>query len=436
MQCHLLRARQQVLSQARQQVLVRHGRDLCRNNGKCSRSGLCAAMRVVKNAVIFMCMYARALQLPKKSFLLFGPRGTGKSTWLKQQCKPALVFDLLRNDVYFELLRRPESLREKVLAVDPAYWIVIDEVQRAPSLLNEVHALIEDHGYRFALTGSSARKLKRGQANLLAGRALVLNLFPLVESEYGNDLEIEDALRFGTLPVVVAQSESRIATLEAYAGTYLREEIKEEALTRNVDAFGRFLEIAALANAQVTNLSGLARDSGVARATVTTFFEILQDTLIVRRLDAWVPRLRVKETSHPKYYFFDCGVLRAIQGRLREPIGSEERGHLLETMVHQELSAAMAYQDLGGKLSYWRTADGAEIDFVWQRGERIVAIEVKASQRWRPEFDRGFEVLAESKSTTNFGVYLGKETLKKPWGVLMPAKDFFKALAEGRILAN
>ena len=154
---------------------------------------------------------------------------------------------MLRNDVYFELLRRPSALREKILAHDPARWICIDEVQRVPELLNEVHALIEDHGYRFALTGSSARKLKRGQANLLAGRALVLHLFPLIQSEYSDASTLEDALCFGTLPGVVADKATRVGTLEAYAGTYLREEIKEEALTRNADAFSRFLEVAALA---------------------------------------------------------------------------------------------------------------------------------------------------------------------------------------------
>ncbi len=379
-------------------------------------------------------MFARQLSLPKKSFLLFGPRATGKSTWLKAQIGDGVVFDLLRNEVYFDFLKRPELLREHVLSQNKKRWVVIDEVQRVPALLNEVHGLIEDHGYRFALTGSSARKLKRGQANLLAGRALVLNLFPLTQAEYGSKLSLEDALQFGTLPVVVGDKETRIGTLEAYAGTYLREEIKEEALTRNVDAFGRFLEIAALANAQTTNLSSLSRDAGVARATVTSFFEILQDTLIVRKLEAWTPRLRVKETGHPKFYFFDCGVLRAIQGRLRDPIGDQERGHLLETMVHHELNAAQAYQDLGGKLCYWRTADGVEVDFVWQRGAKLVAIEVKASSRWRPEFDGGFVALSGSKPTACYGVYLGKDILKKPWGLVLPVRTFFSQLAAGGIL--
>jgi uncharacterized protein len=381
-------------------------------------------------------MFARSLRLPKKSFLLFGPRATGKSTWLKAHIRDALVFDLLRNDIYFPLSSKPETFRERVLAHDPAKWVVVDEVQRVPDLLNEVHALAESHGYRFALTGSSARKLRRGKANLLAGRALVLNLFPLIESEYGEAVSLEEALGFGTLPGIINDKENRLGTLEAYAGTYLREEIKEEALTRNVDSFSRFLEVAATANAQTTNLSSLSRDSGVSRATVTNYFEILQDTLIVRRLDAWTPRAKVKEVGHPKFYFFDCGVLRAIQGRLRDPIGQEERGHLLETLVYHELSAAIAYQDLGGRRYYWRTPHGAEVDFIWQRASRRVAIEVKSSRVWKSEFDRGIASLLDSRVKMNacFGVYLGPDVLQKPWGKVYPAKSFFQALAHGKIL--
>ena len=380
-------------------------------------------------------MFARLLKLPKKSFLLFGPRGCGKSTWLKTHLKEALWFDLLQNDVFFPLTSHPEVFREKVLASDRSRWVVVDEIQRVPVLLNEVHSLIESHGYKFALTGSSARKLKRDHANLLAGRALVLGLFPLVQSEYGEEINIEEAMSFGTLPIVVDDKDTRVGTLDAYAGTYLRQEIKEEALTRRVDAFSRFLEVAALANAQVTNLSSLSRDSGVSRATVTTYFEILQDTLIVKKLDAWTPRARIKEVGHPKYYFFDCGVVRAIQGRIRDPLSPEERGPLLETLIHHELCAALAYQDLGGKLHYWRTADGTEIDFIWQRGSRCIAIEVKSSKKWKPEFDRGFRSLLSSKvkPTACFGVYLGSETLKKPWGLVLPAREFFQRLALGMV---
>lgn len=222
-------------------------------------------------------MFSRILDRPETSFFLFGPRATGKSTWLAQCFPDALRIDLLRNDVYFRLSAEPSLLRQMVTAEPRSRFIVIDEVQRIPELLNEVHALMEETRHKFALTGSSARKLKRGRANLLAGRAAVRNLYPLVRAEYGDAVPFADVLRFGTLPAVLDNPKSRVDILEAYAGTYLREEIKEEALTRNVQSYSRFLQVAALANAQVTNLSNIARDTAVPRATVSTYFEILSD---------------------------------------------------------------------------------------------------------------------------------------------------------------
>src|SRR3990167_2420668 len=211
----------------------------------------------------------RVLPPPKKSFFLLGPRATGKSTWLKKNFADSFRIDLLRNDTYFSLISSPAEFREQVLAYPPSTWIIVDEIQRMPSLLNDIHALIEDHGYHFALSGSSARKLKRGQANLLAGRAIIKHMYPLVQLEYCDAINLEEALSFGTLPKIIIDKETRIAQLEAYVGTYLREEIREEALTRNVQAFGRFLEIAALMNGQVTNLSNISRDAGIPRATVS-----------------------------------------------------------------------------------------------------------------------------------------------------------------------
>jgi len=379
----------------------------------------------------------RQLKLPERSFFLFGPRATGKSTWLKGCFTDKLHFDLLRNDVYFALTSSPAAFRERVLAHDPQKtWIILDEVQRAPLLLNEVHSLIESDGYRFALSGSSARKLKRGQANLLAGRALVKHMFPLVKSEYGELITLEEALAFGTLPSIVTDKTSRIDQLEAYVGTYLREEIKAEALTRNVHAFGRFLEVAALINGQVTNLANIARDAAVPRATVSTYFEILVDTLLGSWLPAWSPRAKVKEVSHPKFYFFDCGVVRGIQKSLREKIGDTERGVLFETLVLHELNAYISYQGIGGELFYWRTADGAEVDFIWKRGSRIVAIEVKSSSRWKDQYNAGFQSLLSSnvKIGTCYGIYCGDEILKKKFGLVLPWEEFLKRLYAGEII--
>src|SRR3990167_778182 len=265
--------------------------------------------------------FIRKLQVPQMTFFLFGPRGTGKSTWLRTHFPESLHLDLLRNDVYFALYSSPAIFREQVLARDPKVtWIIVDEIQRLPLLLNDVHLLLESHHYRFALSGSSVRKLKRGSANLLAGRALVKHFYPLTFAEYQNAITLEEALSFGTLPHIMTHPESRIEQLEAYVGTYLREEIKEEALTRNVQTFSRFLDIAALANAHVTNLSNIARDAGVPRQTVSAYFEVLVDTLIGKWLPAWMPKAKVKEVAHAKFYFFDCGVIRAIQKRLRDPV--------------------------------------------------------------------------------------------------------------------
>ncbi len=381
--------------------------------------------------------FNRGLQKPTRSFFLFGPRATGKSTWLKASFPEHYYLDLLRNDTYFDLSSNPAALREKILAQDPLKtWIVIDEIQRLPVLLQDVHSLIEEKQYRFALSGSSARKLKRGQANLLAGRASVKHLFPLTWSEYKEAATLENALAFGTLPNVIADPMSRIEQLEAYVGTYLREEIKEEALTRNVPAFGRFLECAAIMNGQVTNLSNIARDAGVSRSTASTYFEILVDTLLGFWLPAWTPRAKIKEIAHPKFYFFDTGVLRGIQKMLREQVSAEQKGNLLETFLMNELNAYRAYADIGGDFYYWRTTGGIEIDIIWQRASTIVAIEIKSSTRWKTDFESGFRSLLSSsiKPKACYGVYLGNDILKKDFGWVLPWQEFLLRLNKHEII--
>ncbi len=263
-------------------------------------------------------------------------------------------------------------------------------------------------------------------------------MFPLGHAEYGDALAIDDALRFGTLPSVVAEPRDRLDVLEAYAGTYLREEVKEEALTRNVPGYARFLQVASLANAQVTNLASVARDSGVPRATVSTYFEILSDTMLGRFLPAWTPKVRIKEVGHPKFYFFDTGVLRALQDRLHDRPTPDERGVLLETYLFHELTAHVSYRHLGGDWSYWRSADGVEVDFVWRRAARRVAIECKATTRWRDADDAGLLALRGSKVApqASFGVYLGAHRLARAWGAVLPIADFLDALDAGEVLSE
>lgn len=382
-------------------------------------------------------MYTRRLSVPERSFFLFGPRGTGKTTWLRQQLPAALWFDLLRTQTFLDLSQQPDRFRQQVEARPRGDWIVIDEVQRLPSLLHEVHALITEHGrgYRFALSGSSARKLRRADVDLLAGRAVNRQCFPLTAAELDGGLRVDDILREGLLPLVRSEPADAVEVLEAYVSTYLREEIQQEALVRRLDSFARFLQVAALANGQVVNVSGVARDAAIARPTVQGYFQILVDTLIGVWLPAWQRRARVKEVASPKFYLFDPGVARALAGRGREPLDGLERGFLLETWVLHELRAAVSYGGLGGALSYWRTPSGSEVDFIWSRGTRAVGIEVKAASRWRPEFGGPLtSLLADRVLRAGFGVYLGAAELKDGALRVLPFDTFLRALAAGDIL--
>ena len=260
-------------------------------------------------------LYSRLLHAPKSSFFLFGVRGSGKSTWVKNLGLPLHEINLLREDLFQSYLTRPELFRGVLDRVEKGRWVFVDEVQRIPSLLNEVHRAMEERRLKFILTGSSARKLKRGGANLLAGRALVKNLFPLLPAELGEDFDLDETLEFGTVPLILmGEPSEKKDRLRAYVQTYLKEEIQAEALVRNLAGFMRFLPIAALFNAQIVNRSNVARDCGVERTTVSGFLEILGDTLVTFLLPAFEANLRVKERKHPKLYWVDPGVARAARG--------------------------------------------------------------------------------------------------------------------------
>jgi predicted AAA+ superfamily ATPase len=387
-----------------------------------------------------LAMFARRLELPSRSFFLFGPRGTGKTTWLGLKIPDGEWFDLLRTQRLLDLMRTPDLFRQRVESLKEGSWVVVDEIQRMPELLNEIHSLMNQYPgkYLFAITGSSARKLKRGGINLLAGRAVNRQFFPLTGYELDYGFEIDDLLRFGTLPVVAAETtpEGRIDLLEAYVANYVREEIQQEAAVKNLDSFARFLEIAGIMNAQVTNISGIARDAAVARPTVQGYFQVLIDTLIGVWLPAWQPRMKIKEVSHPKFYFFDPGVVRGVGRRLREPLGEDERGWLLETVVLHELRSWIEMANAGGQLFYWRTPSGAEVDFVWVRGSLTYGIEVKAARRWKPEFGRALREMHDAGLIARcFGVYGGSERLQDGPVCVLPIKEFMRDLAEGQILS-
>jgi predicted AAA+ superfamily ATPase len=255
----------------------------------------------------------RLLEPPRQSFFLFGPRGTGKSRWLARRfAGAAAAFDLLDEALRVELLADPGALAHKLERVQPGDWVVIDEVQRAPVLLNTVHRYIENRRLRFVLCGSSARQLRRRGVNLLAGRAVERRLHPFTPAELGDLFDLEGALTVGTLPLVWSAAD-RADTLRAYVQTYLAQEIQAEAAVRGLPSFARFLPIAALFHGQVLNVASLARDSGVPRSTVQTYLEILHQTLLSFHLEAYRPRLRVKEVAHPKTYWADAGLVRAFK---------------------------------------------------------------------------------------------------------------------------
>lgn len=386
-------------------------------------------------------MYPRSLRPPGRTFFLFGPRGTGKTTWLRGEFPDAHWVNLLVEHDLVRFLRDPGRFSLEIEALSPRRWVVVDEVQRLPALVDEVQDLIARHPgrHRFALSGSSARKLRRAGANLLPGRATNRRFFPLTADELGDDFDAEAVLRFGCLPAVQAEKGgdgARIDLLAAYAENYIAQEIRQEAIVKNLHSFSRFLEVASLANGQVTNVAALARDAAVARPTVQGYFEVLVDTLVGTWLPAWRPRAKVKEVSHPKFYFFDTGVVRALTGRLHEPLSDAERGPLLETYVLHELRAWINRSGCGGELTYWRTPSGSEVDFVWSRaGAAAVGIEVKAAQRWRGGDGAVLaELSAQRKLRRVIAVYRGREALRDGPIEVLPLTRFLERLGAGEIL--
>lgn len=330
-------------------------------------------------------MYPRLLQGPLRrgrSFFLFGPRGVGKTTWIRERLPDALYLDLLDHQLYLELLTRPERLRD-LIPVGHQGWIVLDEVQRAPLVLNEVHRLIENRGYRFVLTGSSARSLRRRGVNLLGGRAAIHWLYPLTAVEAGADFSLERALRYGGLPSVYIQDDPD-RYLASWIETYLRQEVIEEARVRNLAAFARFLEAATFSQAAMLNVAAVARDAGVDRKTAAGYFELLEDLLVAARIPVFTRKARRRMTTHSRFFFFDVGVFRALRPRGPLDRPEEIEGAALETLVFQELRAHIAYRDLDLDLFTWRTSSGREVDFVAYGGDGFHAVEVKRSRSVRP----------------------------------------------------
>jgi predicted AAA+ superfamily ATPase len=327
-------------------------------------------------------VYSRLLHPPgRQSFFLFGPRGTGKTAWLGRTFPDAPRFDLLDASVYTKLLANPALLGELVPRSHRG-WVVVDEVQRAPELLNEVHRLVESRPLRFALSGSSARKLRRRGVNLLAGRALTRFMHPLTSAELGRDFDLRRALRFGCLPFACTTGDPA-DYLASYVSTYLREEVLQEGLTRNLGAFARFLETASFSQGCVLNVASVARDCAVHAKVVEDYFGILEDLLVAVRIPIFARRAKRRLVAHPRFFFFDAGVFQALRPRGPLDAPEEAEGPALETLVLEHLRACNDYGALGYAIHTWRTAAGQEVDFVLYGERGLVAIEVKRAARVR-----------------------------------------------------
>ena len=381
-------------------------------------------------------MFERALSLPDagaETFFLWGPRQAGKSTLLRRRYPDGLWFDLLKGDEFRRYVSRPELLREDLEAADagPARQIVIDEVQKVPPLLDEVHWLIENRGLRFALCGSSARKVRRGAANLLGGRALRYELRGLTAGEVGDSFDLDRALNHGYLPRIYESGQPR-RLLDAYIADYLRQEVAAEGLVRNLPAFSEFLDAAALSDGEPVNYSSVARECGVSGPTAKAYFGILEDTLLARWLPAWRRRAKRRLLAAPKLYFEDVGVVNRLARRGEVERGSDSYGKAFENWVFHELSAYVAYRDLDERLTYWRLPSGIEVDFVL--GDMRLAIEAKASVRVASHHLRGLRTLAEEHPgvARRIVVCLEPRARRTSGGIdILPATDFARRLWQG-----
>lgn len=381
-------------------------------------------------------MFARALHLPvagTETFFLWGPRQTGKTTLLRQAYPEARWVDLLKSDEYRRYLQNPERLREE-LEARPVRMVVIDEVQKVPALLDEVHWLHENRGVRFALCGSSARKVKRGRANLLGGRAIRYQLHGLTARELGRQFDLTRILNHGYLPPMYA-SERPQRLLESYVADYLKEEIAAEGLVRNLPVFSEFLNIAALSDGALVNFSTVARECGVSSHTAKGYFEILTDTLLARWLPSYTKRPKRKVIQAPKFYFADVGVVNYLARRGVVQPGSELFGHAFENWVHHELVARISYAESATRLSYWRVASGIEVDFIVD--DMRVAIEAKATTAATADHLKGLRSLMQDHPRVERRILVCRERTARRTedGILiLPASEFIAQLATGELL--
>ncbi len=364
-------------------------------------------------------------ELRRKSCFLFGPRQSGKSWLIRHSFGKYRIYNLLDSETYLKLSRSPKRLREEARPGEKI--VVIDEIQKLPQLLDEVHLMIEECGVHFLLTGSSARKLRRGGVNLLGGRARIRHLHPFSYWELKERFNLLRAVNHGLLPPIYF-SEDPEKDLEAYVGTYVKEEVAAEGLTRNVPAFSRFLEVAALCNGQLINYSKIANDAQVARSTVQEYFQILKDTLLGWEVSAWQKSKKRKPLTTSKFYFFDTGVARFLQNRGPLKAGSPEFGEVFETYIFHELRTYADYRN-AGEVCYWRSVSGFEVDFILAD---TIAIEVKASRTIGGQDLKNLRALREEKKLKHYMMVSLEEHPRTADGIqILPWKQFIEGLWQG-----
>jgi predicted AAA+ superfamily ATPase len=377
----------------------------------------------------------RFFQPPAGSFFLFGPRGTGKSTWLRAARPGALWLDLLDPETQRLHQARPERLRERLAAEPAITHVVIDEVQKVPALLDVVHALVEQQPQlRFVLSGSSARKLRRGSWNLLAGRLVEASMHPFMAAELGAAFQLGSALRIGLVPLVWEAADPE-ATLRSYVSLYLREEVQAEAMVRNVGAFARFLEAISFSHASILNLSAVARECQVSRKSVEGYLSILEDLLLAFRVPVFSRRAKRQLVAHEKFYVFDAGVFRSLRPAGRLDGAEEIEGMALEGLVAQHLRAWLSYRNRGDRLFYWRTKSGREVDFVLYGPELFTALEVKRSEQVHSRDLQGLKAFQDDYPEADVALlYGGREPLKIDGVLCLPCDTFLRCLVPTRPL--
>ncbi len=385
----------------------------------------------------------RIYKIPSRSFFLFGPRGVGKSTWIRKRGHFDLAIDLLRQDIFLRLQREATLLEAQTAHLPTGSVVFIDEIQRLPELLNEVHRLMEERKLDFILTGSSARKLKRAGTNLLAGRAHTYKMFPFSLMELGSRFSLDSCLKYGTLPIVLRDMDLAEETLSSYVGTYLREEIKEEALVRRVEEFNRFLAIAGQLNGSVLNFQNVSREAGKSAKTIQSWYQILEETLLGTLLEPYRPGFKTRESGHSKFFWFDAAVARVAAGLSWNDLDNTWKGFAFESMILRELQIYKEISRKSNHLFYYATPGAGEVDFIVEtrpktinHPQEFISIEVKFASKWRRDSEgpsRCLRDVAQKSHKRMIGVYTGTERLTLDSFEVLPLPVFLDELYRGAL---